>query len=158
MFFIKLIYIKFINLLIMYHIINKLLLIDNIRLITDIVRLMKEIYIRCSAIIILPPSPQEWFNGKAYDEEKIHFYMKKQDIHFRNFIGNNSWNWSICINYHYDKKYDIVYRNDICIITNFEKSYINCDNIWYDKKLFYRDEDNDDCCNDIVPIYYFPPN
>lgn len=141
----------------MYHIINKLLLIDNIYLITDLVILIKKTYIMCSAVIILPPSLEEWCNSKLYDTEKIHYYMKKQDIYFRKFIGSNSWKWLICINQRYDKMYDIIYHNDIYLITDFEKSNIDCNNIWYNKKLFYKDKDHDDCCNDLVPIYYFPP-
>lgn len=145
----------------MHHIINKLLLIDNFNLIKDIVELIKETYIICSAVVILPPRPDEWNKNKIGDTKEITFYINEHNIYFRDMIFNPCWTWSTCINYYQDKTYEIIYRinDDITLITDFYKSHINHhNNMWYDKDLSYIDIDNDDCFDYIVPVYYFPPN
>lgn len=142
----------------MKHIINKLLLIGEIDLIKDILYVFKVTYIMFSAVVILPPTVEEW------NKNKIDIYGKSlvsyTDLYGNTFykMGQCNETWSMRIIPIIEPSNDLRYIDysigeSVKIYINVKQSNMNCDNLWYDKKGF-----SDFCCNKIVPIYYFPVN
>lgn len=129
----------------MYHIINKLLLINNINLIGDIIKLLKEYYIMCSAVIISPPRPEEWNNNNKSELKMSNGIVFK-------LLYTHRWNWYTCI-HSYFGSYSVIYRID-----NNTTVYTNLTDFWYNKNTCYKDNVGDDCCDYLMPMYYFPPN
>lgn len=146
----------------MKHIINKLLLINDMALIEDVISIIKVTYIICSSITILPPTIEEWNKNKIIHNSLYHVtysYTNTYGIKFISIIGSvNNWTWSMCIDpiiSPISDFYDIIYIiNNIAINVDFEKLNINCKHVWYNKKCFYDDYHS----NNIVPVYYFPLN
>lgn len=140
---------------IMKHIIDKLLLISSIKLVDDIVGVIKNIYINCSFVIILPPT----------DEQYYEHYIKKSIVLPRYaYVDNNGFIFcnvrSVMKNtqlklFTSGDIYQIYYRRaKYTLSLDFVDCHINNNYIWYNRKLI----DSCYCSDEIVPLYYFPPN
>lgn len=147
----------------MKHIINKLLLIGEINLIKDLLYFFKVTYIMCSAVVILPPTVEEWDKNKIIMHNgmwnTLYSYTNIDGIRFDSSIGSADWSWSMCIDPIISPpsdNYDILYNhyNNAVIYVNPQNLDIDCKNLWYNKKCFYDNFHS----NEITPVYYFPPN
>lgn len=138
----------------MKHIIDKLLLISKINLVADITNIIKRLFIISSAIMILPPSDKDWKQsvfcgfGPVYTNPNGYKF-------YRNSIGKGTECMNIIRGVTLSKEqrmlgvtYDLSYE---IMTLRFKESNINCNNIWFDDKLFtYNHSSN------IAPLYHFP--
>lgn len=137
----------------MKHIIHKLLLIGNIDLIEDIVTIIKENYIMCSATIISPPTTEEWIKYKTMDIYGNESFTDKNGFTFmqNNKLPCNKHGTRFYLHYLSIELRGVAYiTGDFRIYLCFNN--IDIKNLWFNKTLF--DEYYD--CDYLISLYFFP--